>query len=203
MGQLFSLRKTMNFAIWHSWYGCIGWWQFTGFVIQMCVTFMCLTSLSIICHQMFYTFRLMTSGPTGFELACMFYLTRRIVMWRHIAIKCLFNGLTLFLVSSGITLFVKFVTDAQMGPGRILVINLHVSKQWNNYAAHRDITTHVVLAYSVLGCCVLCACMLSVIRKHHLYAFRDYYDLAKKTCAPHQHAMLAMSHRNQRLCPDT
>merc|ERR1711990_1401259 len=76
MGQLFSLKKNMDFSERHPLYGCIAYWQITGFFIQMCVTFMCITALYIICHQMFYTFRLMTAGPTGFEMASMFYLTK-------------------------------------------------------------------------------------------------------------------------------
>merc|ERR1719337_844018 len=112
MGQLFSLKKNMDFTKWHAIFGCLGVWELVGFLLQMMVTFMCLISLYTICHQLFYTIRLMTAGPTGFELASIFYLTKTIVMWRHFAIKCLLNGLGLFLVSSGITLFVKFIKDA-------------------------------------------------------------------------------------------
>merc|ERR1719230_842244 len=100
-------------------------WQFAGFLLEMIVSFMCLISLYTICHQLFYIFRLMTAGPTGFELASMFYLTKSIVMWRHIAIKALLNGLILFLVSSGITLFVKFIKDAATTPPKYIFINLN------------------------------------------------------------------------------
>merc|ERR1712151_1149966 len=103
----------------------------------------------------------MTAGPTGFELASMFYLTKSIVMWRHIAIKCLLNGLALFLVSSGITLFVKFVKDASGGPRKIIVINLNPGNSIPTVdTGHLDQTVHAVLAYIVLFSFVGCACVL-------------------------------------------
>lgn len=210
MGQLFSLKKDMDFSKYNKLYGCIGWWQFSGFILQMVVAFMCLISLYTICHQMFYTYRLMTAGPTGFELASMFYLTKSIVMWRHFAIKCLLNGLALFVLSSGITLFVKFIKDAGAGHAKVIVLN--VEKGWSmdgeiasgaNIGTHLDIRVHTALAYFVLVCFLSCACLLRQIRLHHLSAFREYYSSARAATQPLQQTLLQMAHRNRMATLDT
>merc|ERR1719460_1617032 len=102
-------------------------WEMLGFIVSCVVAFMCLFSLYVIAHQLFYTYRLMTAGPTGFEQASVFYLTRAITVWRHLAIKSLFNGLWAFMVLVGIQLFVKFYKDAdceRSGPDVVWVINL-------------------------------------------------------------------------------
>lgn len=210
MGQLFKLKKNMNFDKCDLEGGCVGYIQFVGFVLEMLVVFMCLISLYVICHQLFYTYRLMTTGPTGFELASMFYLTRSIVMWRHFAIKCLLNGLALFMVSSGLTLYVKFIKDAEGGPAKILVVNMKDGTSVNDVIGSGadidptlDITTHVILAYCVLACFVCCAVLLCVIRTHHLSAFRELYMKAQTGTAPLTQTLLQMAHRNRMASPDT
>merc|ERR1719472_123203 len=112
MGQCFKLKKNMDFTEWDPLVWNMAYWQMLGFAISVAVAVMCLLSLYVISHQLFYANRLMTSGPTGFEQASVFYLTRVIVMWRHLAIKCLFNGLSLFIFLVGIQLFCAFYKDA-------------------------------------------------------------------------------------------
>lgn len=210
MGQLFSLKKDMDFSSYHKLYGCIGWWQFAGFLLEMIVAFMCLISLFTICHQMFYTYRLMTAGPTGFELASMFYLTKSIVMWRHFAVKCLLNGLALFVLSSGITLFVKFIKDAGGGPAKVIVLNVQSGNSMDeqvasgsNIGTSLDMRVHAALAYFVLACFLCCACLLRQIRLHHLSAFREYYSSARAATQPLQQTLLQMAHRNRMATLDT
>merc|ERR1719440_2095408 len=112
MKLTFGLKQNLQFSAHQPYVGDIALWQGFGFVLSVVVASMCLISLYVIAHQLFYTYRLMTAGPTGFEQASMFYLTRTITVWRHIAIKCLFNGLWLFIMSSGFQLFGKFYDDA-------------------------------------------------------------------------------------------
>merc|ERR1719197_1803818 len=102
----------MNFGDTQPMVGNIAMWQFGSFILAVAISIMCLLSLYIIAHQLYYTFRLMTAGPSGFDQAAIFYLTRTITMWRHLAIKFLFNGLLMFLGTVGIQLFVKFYKDA-------------------------------------------------------------------------------------------
>merc|ERR1719409_1051811 len=92
--------------------GCVALWQIISFFLAVAIAIMCLLSLYICAHQLFYTFRLMTAGPSGFDQAAIFYLTRSITMWRHLSIKFLFNGLLMFLLLVSIQLLVKFYKDA-------------------------------------------------------------------------------------------
>merc|ERR1711879_75700 len=95
LSQCFALKKDMNF-------------EDVEPLIALMIAIQCLLSLYIIAQQLFYTYRLMTAGSLGFDLAAVFYLTKTITMWRHLAIKLLFNGMLKFLVLVGIQLFVTF-----------------------------------------------------------------------------------------------
>merc|ERR1712139_434751 len=148
----------------------------------------CLLSLYVIAHQLFYTYRLMTAGPTGFEQASVFYLTRVITIWRHLAIKCLFNGLWAFMVLVGIQLFVKFYKEAdgeKKGPHIAWALNLQ-GGTGQNYTVvdmhhhHKlNMTTHAVLGYVAMAIFVANALLLYYIRYQHLKVFRDNYSAIK------------------------
>merc|ERR1719261_1779400 len=112
LGQCFALKKDMDFGKVEPLVGCIALWQIVSFFLAVSISIMCLLSLYIFGHQLYYTFRLMTAGPSGFDQAAIFYLTRSITMWRHLSIKFLFNGLLLFLVLVSVQLLVKFYKDA-------------------------------------------------------------------------------------------
>jgi len=168
MGQCFSLPKTMDFSL--EW-PYMGWVQMVGFLLQMSCTFMCIVSLYTVAHQFFYTYRLMTSGPTGFESASMFYLNKTVVMWRHFAIKCLFNGLWMFIFASGTQLIVKFYKDA-------------VSSHKDFVQPELDLNVHLMLAFFVLACFLGCAAFLWLLRYHHLSAFQHYYDKCHQQASP-------------------
>lgn len=152
----------------------------------------------------------MTAGPTGIELASMFYLTKAIVMWRHFAIKCLMNGMALFMLSSGVTLFVKFIKDADAGPAKLIVVNValgtsrdEIIHKGANIKSVLDIHVHAALAYFVLACFLGCACLLWTIRHQHVSAFREYYASATETTRPITQTLLQMTHRNHQFIPDT
>lgn len=179
MKQCFSLKKDMDFT-WAPPY--MGYIQLLGFMMQMCCTFMCVIALYTVAHQLFYTFRLMTSGPTGFELASMFYLNKTITMWRHFAVKCLLNGLSLFILSSGVQLFVKFYKDAE-------------STQKHRIEPMLDLDVHLGIASLVLACFCGCACFLCMLRNHHLSAFREQYQAIKGTTRPITDTTRDMGHR--------
>ena len=99
----------MNFVVFGFGWIPMGWMQFAAFFIQMSVAFMCLMAIYVIAHQTLYTYRLMTAGPHGFEQASMFSLCKGLCTWRHLAIRCIFNGLSLYIVASGLLVFVMFV----------------------------------------------------------------------------------------------
>jgi hypothetical protein len=178
MGQCFSLKKDMNLAFQLP---PIGFIQLLGFGLQMLCTFLCIISLYTIAHQLFYTYRLMTSGPTGFEAASMFYLNKTMTMWRHFAIKCLLNGLWVFILSSGVQLFSKFYKDAE------------ATHDIDKPAL--DMKVHFVIGFIVFLCYGGVTLFLCMLRRHHLSAFRQYYQVIKAKSQPITDTMRDMQHR--------
>lgn len=203
--QCFALKKNMDFSNWEPYVGNIAIWQMVGFMMSTVVAFMCLLSLYVIAHQLFYTYRLMTAGPTGFEQASVFYLTRVITIWRHLAIKCLFNGLWAFMVLVGVQLFVKFYKDAdgeRTGPHMVWAMNLVNGTSQDHKVIsldhhHKlDMTTHAILGYVVFFCFMCGFAVLSYIRYTHLKVFRDNYSSIKAMTDPIQRNAKEMSQRS-------
>merc|ERR1719482_1251035 len=85
--------------------GCI---QLISFTLLTFVLFANVLSTYIAVAQPYHTIRLLTAGPTGFEIAASYYLHRNIVAYRHLAIKCMLLSLPIFLISCGLRLVVKF-----------------------------------------------------------------------------------------------
>lgn len=209
MGQCFKLKKDMNFSHFDPLVGNIAYWQLAGFFIAVAVTVMCLLSLYVISHQLFYANRLSTSGPTGFEQASVFYLTRVIVMWRHLAIKCLFNGLSMFIFLVGIQLFCAFYKDADKKQIKQQVVVFGNVVDGNSVPDttiqiperhHKlNMMVHSILAYCVLAVFLACAWVLIVIRKQHLGVFQENYKAVKVMTMPLEAAMRTMAHRSGHL----
>merc|ERR1719382_476991 len=82
--QMFTLEKEIKIDTMK---GVI---QYTGFCL-MCVVFVLnLTTVIVLIQQLFMTYRLLTAGPTGFEIAKSYYLNPNIVTMRHMAVKGFF-----------------------------------------------------------------------------------------------------------------
>lgn len=204
MKLTFELKQDLQFSDTQKYVGNIALWQGLGFVLSVIVASMCLVSLYVIAHQLFYTYRLMTAGPTGFEQASVFYLTRTITVWRHIAIKCLFNGLWAFMVLVGVQLFVKFYKDADSekgGPHEVWVLNMlngtAVDHTVVDLVAHHKVnmTRHTILGYIVFAG-ILCLCaVLAWVRSVHLKVFHDNYQTIKEMTDPIQANLARMAHR--------
>jgi hypothetical protein len=212
LGQVFHLKKDQNFSEYDALVGSIAFWQLGSFIIALSVSMMCLLSLYIIAHQLFYTYRLMTAGPTGFEQACVFYLTRVVTMWRHVAIKCLFHGLLLFMVLIGTQLFVAFYKDAKAamkepdigwlanlnGTGTSIGDTAFNMKDFleKHPTKHKlSMKVHSFLGYLCLFACTMATFLLIVIRRHHLVVFQENYRALKGLTVPLEATMRAMSHR--------
>merc|ERR1719356_1742303 len=158
----------MNFEKW------IAWWQLSGLITQVIVVFCCLFSLYVIAHQLFYTYRLMTAGPVGFEQASIFYLSRTITMWRHLSVKALLNGLWIFIFSTGITMFVKFIKDASHGTGHqsyVIVLNMANGTATDEKVAPApfpknklDMTVHTGMGIGILSLFWLMTLVLCMVR---------------------------------------
>jgi len=204
MAQCFKLKKDMNFSDFDPLVGSIAIWQLAGFAISMVVAVMCLFSLYVIGHQLFYCNRLITSGPTGFEQASVFYLTKVMVMWRHLAIKCLFNGLWAFVFLIGIQLFCKFYKDADKAmdkPHIVFFANVvnGTSVEDATYGIHKEhklnMFLHSMLGYACLLFYLAVAGLLIIVRKQHLAVFQENYKAVKVLTDPMMTKMQTMSHR--------
>lgn len=198
MGQLFKLKKNMNFDEFVDGWLPMGWIQFTGLLINGVVAFSCLTSVYIMAHQIFYTYRLLTAGPTGFEQASMFYLNRTVCVWRHFAIKCLFNSLWLFIIATGFLVFVTFYKDAaakNKGPMHILIMNDAVTELREPHVDKLSIAVHMAAGTVVLAIFLCFGCFLIWIRRAHSMAFQRHYHYAQTISMPLMNQTRGMSSR--------
>eukprot|EP00929_Paragymnodinium_shiwhaense_P032065 TRINITY_DN17844_c0_g1_i1.p1 TRINITY_DN17844_c0_g1~~TRINITY_DN17844_c0_g1_i1.p1 ORF type:complete len:277 (-),score=39.17 TRINITY_DN17844_c0_g1_i1:554-1384(-) len=157
---LFNIKKDIDLTLEFPYVGYI---QVCGFLLQVSCTFACTTALYVVAHQSFYTYRLMTAGPMGYETSAMFYLNKTITMWRHFAFKCLYASLWLFSFASGIQLFVKFYRDVAETHAEFL-------------ERPEDMTTHFVLASFVLCLFLGFSIFLCVCRVQHRFIFDHYFD---------------------------
>eukprot|EP00747_Dinoflagellata_sp_TGD_P186473 gnl/TRDRNA2_/TRDRNA2_43502_c0_seq1.p1 gnl/TRDRNA2_/TRDRNA2_43502_c0~~gnl/TRDRNA2_/TRDRNA2_43502_c0_seq1.p1 ORF type:complete len:249 (-),score=42.51 gnl/TRDRNA2_/TRDRNA2_43502_c0_seq1:79-825(-) len=160
--QCFGMKKDQDFE---TFFGIV---QAVGFVLMNLVAFMTLTSIVVLVHQMFYTTRLSTSGPSGFEIAATFYLNTNIIAFRHFAMKCMLLSLPIFLVSSGLSLFAAFHKDAQYKPPEHELEGKY----------------HDILGVVVCVGFFLASCWLMHIRWVHLAIFRERYEIVKMNERP-------------------
>jgi len=112
LNKLFTLVKAFNFGLCEKgvppdviFQGLV---QICAFALMSTILFMSLFSTLVCVYQAYFTYRLMTAGTNGFELAKRFYLHPEMTMKRHRAVNLLGWGLVLLLVASGGMLYAKF-----------------------------------------------------------------------------------------------
>lgn len=204
--QCFAMKKDMNFEDVKPFVGNIAMWQMVGFFLALLISIQCLLSLYIIAQQLFYTYRLMTAGSLGFDLAAVFYLTRTITMWRHLAIKLLFNGMMKFLILIGVQLFVTFYRDAasvrdnhdtEMAVNMVNLNSMSV-KEIEVVPPHHVLSmpVHVGIGYVVLAICTIVACVMYKIRQQHQAVFGESYSIAEIQTHPVERAVATMGARS-------
>lgn len=208
--QCFVLKKDMNFDKVYPLVGNLAMWQIIAFYLALMVAIQCLLSLYVIAQQLFYTYRLMTAGSLGFDLAAVFYLTRTITMWRHLAIKMLYNGMLKFLILVAIQLFVSFYKDASAVRDvhdNEMVINMlngsSIAPDANGHflisvpePVHKlSMAVHVGLGYLTLAICTGVALVMYRIRQQHQAVFGENYKHCEKDTHPIELAVASMGHR--------
>lgn len=110
LGHCFSLEKKYNFTgDWEC--PLVSSLQIFSFFTLMRVVFVCFMSLYTFCQQLYHIYRLMTSGPTGVEVAGEYYLHPIITTWRHTAVNRLLKSLWLFVFALGLILSIKIMKD--------------------------------------------------------------------------------------------
>jgi len=133
--------------------------QLVGFGLMTFVLFFNIIATYVGVAQPYHTYRLMTSGPTGFEAATSYYLNKNIAWWRHFAIKFMLISLPVLALSTGVRLVVKFDKDAYSGP---------------MLPPERPMAARIV-GLCALGVYVIMAVIVGYTHYKHSAVFRDRY----------------------------
>ena len=179
--HVISMKKQLNFQN-HE--GCL---RSASFFILCFVLFLNLIAVYVGVAQTYHTYRLETAGPTGFEIAASYYLNPNIVAYRHLAVKCLLNGLALFLFSTGIRVAVSFEMETDHEVPRMAE------------------TTADILCVVVLAVFTCAALTLSYIHMKHQAVFKANYEAAKRQERPFMaavHGLFDSTRRNSPRAPD-
>lgn len=103
--QLFELAEEFEYVGDQRFVGLV---QVVGFGIMVSVMFAATMATAVLSLQLFFTIRLMTASPTGFDKAARFYQDRQMWLWRERAIFGVKYSLVCFMLATGCMLFVKF-----------------------------------------------------------------------------------------------
>lgn len=173
MGQLFSMKKDITIKTFDPSEDNDGWAQILGFMTLSVVLWCNIISVYVTIAQIYHTYRLMTAGPTGFEMATSYYLNRNIVFWRHFGIKCMLGSLPLLIMSTGLRMLIKFDRGSVVKP------------QWLHEAQPTAVplTTPHIGSISLIGLVVMIAyvlvsCGLYCVHTKHVEVFRERYSLS-------------------------
>merc|ERR1712039_778614 len=85
--------------------------DYIGLCVQLAVLVLDIFAVLVLIQQMFHTYRLLTSGPTGFELAKMYYMSPNIVGLRHLAVKSFLVSVPLFVISTACMIWMQMKED--------------------------------------------------------------------------------------------
>mmetsp|Transcript_119844 Transcript_119844/g.217756 ORF Transcript_119844/g.217756 Transcript_119844/m.217756 type:complete len:263 (+) Transcript_119844:126-914(+) len=117
MSQIFDMDKVMNLNFFKNTTEesidavCL----IVAFVLLVYILFVQMFSIYVSVAQPYHTYRLMTSGPHGFEAAANYYLNKDLVRLRHMAIKLMFGSLPIYLLQMAIRIVVKFDDGTKEG----------------------------------------------------------------------------------------
>lgn len=152
--QCFELSKDFSFTggMFH-----VALIQIAGFAMMVSVMFMATVSTAVLSLQLFFTIRLMTAGPTGFDKAARFYQDKRMWQWRERAIFGVKWSLVVFMLSTGFMLYVKFYTE-----GAPAVEEMSEEMKKSEYHIHQSIATAVLFVFIGLS-----AVLVNLVREHH------------------------------------
>lgn len=81
--------------------------EYVGLFLMNCVFVMNLFCVLVITKQYYQIFRLMTSGPTGFEIAKSYYLNQNIMTMRHVATGGFFYSIPMFIIAIACMIWTK------------------------------------------------------------------------------------------------
>jgi len=184
LGECFSMKKDFDFST------IDGVTQFIGFLLMNVVLFCNIFAAYTSVAQTYLTYRLMTAGPTGFEIASSFYLNPNIAFWRHAAVKQMLVSLPLFLLASAFRIFVRI--DKEM-PGATPPPST-MNARWLS----ARISGVSLLAIIMFCTWTLMAMLLYYVNCKHLSTFKERYTMAKDMERPLLTQVKMLSERSQR-----
>jgi len=162
-----SMRKDINFQSYE------GIMQLCSFSLMTVVLFLNVLATYVGVAQIYHTYRLETAGPTGFEMATSYYLNPNIVAWRHLAVKCMLNGLPIFLISSGIRIAVNFERSTGES-ATITPLNARI------------LSITFLCIYTIAGW------IMYYVHSKHVQVFQDNYTAVHKREMPYRQAVQSM-----------
>jgi len=157
-------------------HGWAEWYTFDGVVFQISffmmsmIAFANLMATYVSVAQSYHTYRLVSTGAVGFEMAKSYYLNPNICNFRHFAIKAMMVSVPALCMACVLRHLVAFDDEAAD-------------------ASHEKQSLVTFMHLSASGCfwgvayCLVGLAMLWLHRKHDLI-FKDRYEVIQKQVAP-------------------
>jgi len=176
--ELNSIDKNIAFPPWRRGFDDVV--QIFAYLVLTYALFCSMISTLTTVAQTYYTYRLMTAGPTGFEMATKFYLDGYITWWRHYAIKNVLVSLPVLIIGHGGRMIRKFDRVENEEPGvhlvRLASNTTGAAGVEATFAGHSPYGVVAMLIYIGIG-----LTLLSIHWKHR-QRFADFYvNLSEKT----------------------
>jgi len=154
--------------------------KLVGLFVMNIVLFMNVLTTYVCVSQVYFVYRLMTAGPTGFEMASSFYLNPNIAFWRHAGVKNLLMSLPTFIVGSAFRMLKKFDHDMPEASGQVKRAVVKDVLPW--YEAR----IYGISGMGLMICAVWClmALLLFHVNNKHSAVFKERYAAAKEMERP-------------------
>jgi len=150
-----------------------GWLTLIGLTLLGAVVFGNMMATYVGIAQIYHTSRLVSAGPTGFEMAAGYYLNPNVTWWRHLSVKAMLLSIPYFLIAEGFRLVVLFdVDEGEDVP----------PTEYPSWQSH-------IGGFTVLGvltcCCWCCAGCCGFYMNHkHNEVYRERYAVSSAVEAP-------------------
>lgn len=148
----------------------VGVVQVFGFVMMVSVMFASTVATAVLSLQLFFTIRLMTASPTGFDKAARFYQDQQMWRWRERAIFGVKYSLCCFMLATGCMLFVKFYLGGEEEEREEEREQHHASAQHQ-----REYFAHQVFATLVFGIFTMLSTIMYFLIRAHQRVFDECY----------------------------
>mmetsp|Transcript_15917 Transcript_15917/g.45338 ORF Transcript_15917/g.45338 Transcript_15917/m.45338 type:complete len:279 (+) Transcript_15917:157-993(+) len=184
MSECFRMKKDIDVST------LSGAAQLLGLGMMTMVLFANILAAYVSVAQLYFTYRLMTAGPTGFEMAASYYLNPNLAFWRHLAVKMFLTSLPIFLLGSSFRIYVVVEKDAAAtatttSPSLAL-------QQW-----HARLFGVSWLAVATFVAWSAWAGLIFFVNRRHVAIFQDLYQLARGVDRPFMESLRLRAERGR------